>query len=713
MKNIRIAVLNLLIYAIVFTVLFFNTGNLMCQDEASKDIYYLKFSSIGFPTEDKVKDARGINDIKLFMDRLYIGYGDAVVNTGPTDIVYYDLETERFVNEFRVDDEAIYRYQVIDSKLVIPGPDATQDWKMGNIYVLTKRGWVKKRTIPNAVHVNCLTSFENKWYVATGNYFEFSEDQIFPFGGILSSENDGETWELVYSSPSDNSRVFRIGYLITYRNRLYAFPYAFRSMKKSQIPREYHKYLSDRYQDSYLIFSADPLGPSDVIVFDGEEWRYEDFIETEDVCNMYPFVFKDNLFISVLTGRYVDYLSLKNGLPGNASSFLMLYDGEHIRRLPFEYSIIRDVTVKDNKLIMLILKDDHYMLAETEDIENWIYYLLPYYLTSPRTVEFDGLSYYIGMEDGNVFKSVKREILEDTSILAESKPARFFGAAQLPREGKWYWGAITGWERWGNLAKFSCHILKGNILDVETENVSSFNLSVPLSEVDVKKPVILRINKGNFFKDKLNGESELICKKTGLMSWEVQKDSGSAGTFKYNKKIMGYCALQFTGKNGFRHTSSFIADVIKWASRVDAAIVPQSAARKELKNGEVYLEDIFDMNYSDTIYTFRIKGVDLYKMMDYNIKVDESKRCSISGFNFIFRSGSKERENRIIESSLDPAREYTVATTGFLVKRMEEVLGDEVNCKNSGILVTDAMMRWFENFGEISSMEQRIKKIDK
>jgi hypothetical protein len=713
MKNIKVRILNLLIYLLVISLFLFYVSDLECKDEVSNDIYYLRFSSIGFPIEDKEKEARKINDIKLFMDRLYIGSGDAVVNTGPTDVIYYDLKRERFVNEFRVDDEAIYLYQEVDGKLVIPGPDATQDWKMGNVYVLTKVGWIKRRTIPNGIHVNSLASFHNRWYTATGNYFEFYEDQVFPFGGVFSSEDEGETWKLVYSSPSDESKVFRIGSIITYGDRLYAFPYAFRGMKKNQIPEKYRNFLSDKYNDNYLIFSEDPLGPSDVIIFDGEDWKYEDFIKTENVCYMSPFVFEDKLFISVLTGKYVDYLSLKNGLPENASSFLMLYDGKSVRKLPFEYSIIRDVTVKENKLVMLILKNNHYMLAETEDIENWCYYMLPYYLKSPASVEFDGLSYYIGVEDGNVFKSVGKEILKDSSLLAKSKPTRFFGAAKLPREGKWYWGAITGWERWGKLAKFSCHLLKGNVIDVETENVNSFSLFVPLFEISTGKPLLLRINKGTFFNDKLNGNSVLVCRKTGLMSWEVQKDSGSIRTFKYNKKIMGYCALEFSQKNNFQQTSAFIGDVIRWASNVDAAVVPQTAARRVLKNGEVFLEDIFDMNYPDTVYTFRIKGVDLYEMMDYNIKIDKSKRCSISGFSISFRSGKKERENNIIESSLDPAREYTVATTGYLVQRMKEYLGDEVNCKNNSILVTDAMMRWFEKFGEVTSMENRIKRIER
>jgi hypothetical protein len=176
----------------VFCLLFFLilTGSLPA--ETSNETYYaLQVVSIGFPTSEKVEESWGINDLKIFDKKLYIGSGCAVVNTGPTDIISYDLLNGTFVSEFTVDDEAIYKYQVIDGTLIVPGPDATEDWEWGNIYLKTKNGWVKKRTVTHGIHVNHLASYNNKWYVATGNYFDFGEDDLLAFGGILVSEDRG------------------------------------------------------------------------------------------------------------------------------------------------------------------------------------------------------------------------------------------------------------------------------------------------------------------------------------------------------------------------------------------------------------------------------------------------------------------------------------------------------------------------------------------
>ena len=76
-------------------------------EKALTPLYLLELSSIGLPTAEKEKDGRKINALRVFDGKLYLGHGDAVVNTGPTDVMYYNFETEEFTTEFTVDDEAM------------------------------------------------------------------------------------------------------------------------------------------------------------------------------------------------------------------------------------------------------------------------------------------------------------------------------------------------------------------------------------------------------------------------------------------------------------------------------------------------------------------------------------------------------------------------------------------------------------------------------
>ena len=703
---------NPLFFLILSLLFLFHVNDLKGKGKGSDNLYTLKLSSIGFPTAEKQKEAWGINDLKIFRDRLYIGYGDAVVNTGPTDVIYFDLKDKRFVNEFTVDDEAIYRYQVIDGKLVIPGPDTTEDWKFGNIFIFTENGWMKKRTIPHGIHINELASFDNKWYVATGNYFEFGENDMFAFGGILSSEDEGNTWKLVYASPTDAQTVFRIGSIIAYKNKLYVFPYAFTGMKLEEIPEEYRNYLYKTYENQYLIFTEDPLGPSDVIEFNGKKWRYIDLIKISDVCHISPFIFKGKLVMSVIAGKFVDYLALKNGLPKNASSGLFVFDGEKTGRLPFTYDIIRDIVSKNGRLFLLILKDGYYFITETKDLKKWKYYALPHNLNIPISIEFDGSSFYIGTEGGNIFKSVGIKKLVDLASLDNIEPVKFYGAAELPRNGKWYWAAITGWEKWGRLARISCEVQKGNIINVETENVSSFSIFIPFDEINKGKPVELSINNEKVVKDTLGVSTELICAKGEAMRWRIAKGYGTAETFQYKRKIIGMAKNGLTRKGDDTAIGSFVADVLRWVVSANAAILPRSEIKSDLRKGNIALEDIFDLTERDTIWTFRVKGAELYRMMNFNIKQNKNRRCQISGFHFTYESSGKQGKNSIVKTSIDPAKEYIIATTSYLVKRMKRFLGDDVNCENKKITVNEAMVRWFGKFRKIGKVEPRIKRVE-
>ncbi len=671
----------------------------------------LSLSSIGFPTALKKKDAWKVNDLKIFKRKLYVGSGDAVVNTGPTDVIYFDLHKNRFFTEFTVDDEAIYRYQVIDGKLVIPGADATEDWERGNIYVLNEGGWTKKRTIIHGIHVNRIAPFGGHWYAATGSFFELEKDSIYAFGGIFCSGNEGDSWKLVYATPCDDRSVFRIGSLISFQGKLYAFPYAYRSITEDEIPSEQRSFLSEMYGDRYLVFIDDPLGKSDVLAFDGNSWTYIDLISAPHVCLTSPFIFKERLILSHLHGTYVDYLAWGKRFADNVQSVLHAFDGEQFTQLDIDFDLIRDVVITEEQLLLLIVAGGEYRIAMTKDLDAWSYYVFPRSLSTPLSIEFDGMTFYVGTEDGNIFKSVGTKKLLDDAVPNEHV-LKFHGAAELPRSGKWYWAAIREWERWGKLAQFSCGVRKGNIIDITTENVSALSIFIPFPEIDSTKAVEVRVNNNEAFKEKLNGATEILIEKQEGIMWNAERRDGTEQHFHYSKRLMGTSMLALTSEGIDAPLGSFIADAISYAVSADAAIIPRSGLLQEIPAGEVFLEDLFDAFHRDTIFTFRVKGADLYRMMEFNIALEAKYRCQIAGFTFTFRRGNGAGKNSIVTSSIDPAKTYVVATTSFLARRMERFLGKDTNCTDSSISVQEGMMQWFKKFKQVNMIEQRIFAIE-
>ncbi len=81
---------------------------------------------------------RAVQDLHVYEDRLYLGYGDANVNLGratPIEVrAFADDARPEAASEFRTDEEQIERYRELDGDLWIPGVDATEDAWLGNVY---------------------------------------------------------------------------------------------------------------------------------------------------------------------------------------------------------------------------------------------------------------------------------------------------------------------------------------------------------------------------------------------------------------------------------------------------------------------------------------------------------------------------------------------------------------------------------------------------
>ncbi|MGE5372302.1 MAG: hypothetical protein ACM3QZ_09965 [Solirubrobacterales bacterium] len=132
--------------------------------------------------------ARNVWDMQLFNGKIYLGHGDSVSNAGPIPVVFYDPESNKFVREFTVDEEQIHRYRIVDGQLVIPGHDARESWDYGNFYRLENKRWKKYRTLPDAVHVFDLTSYNGRLYAAVTSQAPGRS------GVVMSSGDKGLTW---------------------------------------------------------------------------------------------------------------------------------------------------------------------------------------------------------------------------------------------------------------------------------------------------------------------------------------------------------------------------------------------------------------------------------------------------------------------------------------------------------------------------------------
>lgn len=387
----------------------------------------LRLSVLGRPTATKRPAARKLNELFLFDGRLYLGHGDYGVNTGPTDVIAYDPAADAFRTEYTTQDEAIVLYRQLGDRLVLPGPDATEGWTLGNVYVRPPGAgatWEKRRTVPKGVHVLDVAEHRGQWYAAAGvaAALDAGGDEGpngFGCGAVFSSGDEGKTWRLQYTTASAAGTVTRVGSLVSFREHLLAFPYAFAVLPKDRLPPALAATLTDalggegdaaRYVVSLPIDAG--FGP-EAVSFDGRQWRPADVAPERNVCAARAFVFQNTLLVSTTSGRMLPssrhYSVRRHGPAPGTTVQLWANRGPRTNNVPIVYDALVDVAQRGDRLALLVVRGGRSYVVTTPDLADWAWHALPGMGADaePLSVELAGDdAFYVGASDGTLFKAV-------------------------------------------------------------------------------------------------------------------------------------------------------------------------------------------------------------------------------------------------------------------------------------------------------------------
>jgi len=166
--------------------------------------------ALRFPDRSGWENARSVWDMQFWNERLYLAHGDAHSNAGPTDVWYYEPESNRFIKETTIDEEEIRSYVITADTLLIPGFDPreqgdSEEWRWGNLYRHTDGEWTKLRTIPWGLHLYDVLSSEGTLFVTGDGSEAYVSQREMKLAFTHVSEDGGLTWNLHY--PSDANRI--------------------------------------------------------------------------------------------------------------------------------------------------------------------------------------------------------------------------------------------------------------------------------------------------------------------------------------------------------------------------------------------------------------------------------------------------------------------------------------------------------------------------
>jgi len=671
---------------------------LLGRSVAAGESPVLRLDSLGIPATGTQAAGRRINDLIHFDGRLFIGTGDYSVNTGPMAILNWDPATGKFAREGRVDDEAIHKFCVVSDRLVIPGVDATDSWDLGNVYVREEGRWTKHRSVPRGIHVFDVVSWRGRWWTATGTWVEPVADAGIGCGGVLSSADRGATWQFDVLSPADRRGFWRYGWLAVFQDRLFAFPYALAEVPTERVPEAARPHAGPARRGVHTLFVPDPMGAADVLVTDGGAWRPVDLVPAPNVVKVSPILFADRLLLSVVTGEwvpsYAESLYRDRRLPEGARAALFAFDGEKTTRIDFPHDFLVDAVTTGDRLALLVLRDGRYLLAETADLSEWRVHTLAVGNGHPLSIERIGTTWYVGMKDGNLLRSVGT-----APAGSVAQPDGFEILAELPRDGVGPWAAIVATVDPVVRARLAVR-REGSRVTVDAANVAGF--LVFLGDAGIADEATLEIDGKEAFRGKLGAATALAATR-GAEGWTVKPVAGSAAGFRPEPRVVATATVELTRAGDDPTIGLLVADAIRAAAGADVAILNRGTVRRDLPAGPIHAADVNDLVYRNRIATFRVRGGVFREMLAKNFTAGGRNRVQFAGFTAVW-----SKADGLVECSIEPEREYTVALPDWTAENAEELFGRAVEFTAGDTLVRTAVLTWLRDHPEVGKIEPRL-----
>lgn len=156
--------------------------------------------------DQTTETGRSIRVLHYFDKKVFIGYGDGNANTGPIEIVYFNVDSNKiFSSNFIASTEGIVLFQESNRKLFAANADPKQevDNNFGSVFCFDPSSdlWSKQTAIEGVVHVLAMTSFNDKIIIGSSSSYTTPAK-------IYSSDDDGITWDSIFSTlPSPDTSI--------------------------------------------------------------------------------------------------------------------------------------------------------------------------------------------------------------------------------------------------------------------------------------------------------------------------------------------------------------------------------------------------------------------------------------------------------------------------------------------------------------------------
>ena len=363
---------------------------------------------LGNPMVSDGKTDRALNvwDLQIFDGKLYVGGGDTNANAGPMNVWAYDLEQEKFTPEYKIPEEAILHFKVIDDELYIPAADP-RGGDANKFYRQAKNGQWTKYADPSVklAHVRDVIKLGKNKILVVGNGRPSTKNKIVQ-GAALTNDNGISFVQAGVNNTPDTGNIVWIDYnwffsVFTYKNKVYA-------------PNSFLRDTGS-YPGSIAIY--DPKIQELVIDFDlgTEEFIPEDNVDAkkgkhgvETIYQIWhPIEYRDCL---VYTAKSLSNVDVNNSIKKLYLNSLGFYLKKAMGKPPVEVKLPHGAIGED----LLVINDELYVLAnkknglnkfttyvfktsKPQNSENWTELFHFSNFNKSRSFEYSKETFYFGL----------------------------------------------------------------------------------------------------------------------------------------------------------------------------------------------------------------------------------------------------------------------------------------------------------------------------
>lgn len=263
-------------------------------------------------------------------------------------------------------------------------------------------------------------------------------------------------------------------------------------------------------------------------------------------------------------------------------------------------------------------------------------------------------------------------------------PRRYAYETDTPLHGCAFWTCLTAFSTPGQMATILAEAPGGNRVNLTLSNISEFTFIPDSTFLDSTKAIPLAINGTLIWSAPIPLDQQLRI----THGWTATLEPITPRRLEWRTHPVARApkALNMLGTQ--KDLGTWIADAMRSATRADVALYGGWAYRGlPLPEGQVDIVDLLQCSrpFDQLLVTVQLTGHEINQILDDNIphpkkdqpiRIDSpgaSRLLQVSGLSYTFDPAQPDG-HKIITSSLDPEKLYTVALEGQVVERQSALL---------------------------------------